>query len=409
MLLELNGWLSDLLEAHLERLDSLWPRWDVARASADFTREELLRLEERIEANLDALVLAGDEAGPLIEAGWSSESRGTALTAALVTLRQGQAGRIEALLGLLPGAPVATALAMCEAVAFAAADAQVDHALEALLDSDRPAAAVGAAHALLLRGRPIASPQRLIAHLDDPDETVRSVAWRVVGDLSARGLTRPPARGVFEAAFAKADRGIGIGTSIAEAALWAAAWSRQSWLLSYLRQTATREIKALEWLGRLGGPEDCALVLEAMSRKELGPLRFLAAARLGHAEIAGALVELCSDPVPERAVLAAHALWRITDQRRNLDETAAILGPDGDPDFAETAHLPDGVALRRWWREARSEFSSGPRWARALDVAVTDVTRLDCEAAADRIVREVYEGKRRPEEARARLERYPLG
>lgn len=419
MLLDIHGWLSDLLEAHLEHLDFLWPRWEAARASAEYMREELRQLEERLEANLDALVLAGDEARLLVEAGWSSESRGTALASALVTLRQGQKDRVEALLGLLPAAPVPTALAICEAVAFAPADAPVDDALAALLESRSAAAVVGAADALLLRGRSVASPERFVDYLETPDGTVRAVAWRVVGDLSARGLIRSPDRSVFEAAFAEVGSGgapgAGLGADAtagggtAEAALRAAAWSRQRWLLSSLRQAATREVKALEWLGRLGGPEDLGLILEAMRREELGPLRFLAAARLGHAEVASALVELCSDPRPERAVPAAHALWRITNQRRNLDETAAIVGPDGDPDLAETAHLPDAVALRQWWHEARRAFPSGPRWARGLDVAVTEETGLDCAASADRVVREVFEGRRRPEEARARQDRFPLG
>lgn len=400
MLLDLHGWLPDLLTAHLEDLDFLWPQWVVARASPEYLFSELARLEERIEANVDALVLAGDEAEGLLEEGLGKTSTGTVLSAALVLLRGGDRATQDAVLARIATAAPASALAIGEALGLLEARAPVDPSIAALLDTGTPAVVVAGARALLLRGRAVPDPERVRAHLGESDPAVRAAAWRAAGELLARGQLAAIDRGTFEAALGDADDGV------AEAAWWAAAWSRQAWLLQHAFAHATVDLRALEWLGRLGSAAERARVIAALGAEALGPRRFLAAARLGHLDVADALILASADPAPERAIPAAHAFWRITDIRKILDASVALVGPDGDPDLAETAHLPDVPALRKAWAQVRGGFAAGARWARAVDVDAAALEVLDCEARADRLVREVYRGQRAPE--LALLERFPL-
>jgi len=389
MLLELHGWLPDLIEAHLESLDFLFPQWVSARASSDYAWAELARMEERIEANLDALVLAGDEAEALIEASLASDSRGVVTAAALVSIRNG-----VLLFDAWDAASPAAALAIGEAYGFATELA----VLEPVLDSSSAAAVVGAAYALTLRGRKVAH-EKLSPHLVDGPDRVRALAWRVMADLVARSLAPAIARRTFEDAFAD--------EAVADAAWWGAAWSRQSWLSGHATALATRDVRALRCLAQLGGASDRARVIEAMNTEALGLTRFDAAASLGQVDVADALLIHVAAKDPATAVAASRAFWRMTDQQKLLDASAQVLAPgEDDPDLAETVHLPDVAALKKWWSSARGAFAAGPRWARATDVDKAELTALDGEARTARFLREVHGGKRAPE--LALLERYPL-
>jgi hypothetical protein len=391
VLLELHGWIPDLVAAHLEELEFLWPQWAEARRLPDYLVPELSRLEERIAANLDALVLAGDEAEPLIEDALDAASPALVRSAAMVMLHRDPSA-YDVLLGRLAEAGPSAALALAEALGALEPGAAVDRATEVAIEAQTPAAVLAAAWTLALWGRPVPGPERVRLYLTEPDPLLRVAAWRLAGELLARGELLPLARSEFEAALADEDT--------ADAAWWAAAWSRQAWLLSHASAQAAVDVRALSWLARLGGSGERARVLEALEVDTLGPARFAAAARLGHVDIAEALLRRAADAAPERAVPAAHAFWRITDVRKILDTSVQLVGPDGDPDLAETAHLPDVPALRQAWTQLRPSFAAGSRWARAVDVDRVEPAQwavLDCEARDDRLVREVYRGVRAPE------------
>lgn len=388
MLLELHGWIPDLVAAHLEELEFLWPQWAEARCSPDYLVPELGRLEERIEANLDALVLAGDEAETLIEEALGAPSAALVRSAAMVMLHSDPKAR-EVLLGRFGEATPAAALALAEALGAVEPASAVERATEVAIDAQAPAAVLASAWTLALWGRPIPGPERVRLYLTEPEPALRAAAWRLAGELLARGELAPVARSEFEAALADEET--------ADAAWWAAAWSRQPWLLSYASAQAAVDVRALSWLARLGGAAERARVIAALDVDALGPGRFMAAARLGHVDVADALLRLAADAAPERAVPAAYAFWRITDVRKILDASVQLVGPDGDPDLAETAHLPDVPALRQAWTQLRPSFAAGPRWARAVEVDRVEPTQwaaLDCEACDDRVVREVYRGVR---------------
>lgn len=66
--------------------------------------------------------------------------------------------------------------------------------------------------------------------------------------------------------------------------------------------------------------------------------------------------------------------------------------PARDPPSSERKPLEPRAGLL--WAARALTFSTGPRWTRGLDVAVTDEAGLDCAASADRIVREVFAFRR---------------
>jgi hypothetical protein len=179
VLLELHGWIPDLVAAHLEELEFLWPQWAEARCSPDYLVPELGRLEERIEANLDALVLAGDEAETLIEEALGAPSAALVRSAAMVMLHSDPASR-EVLLGRLGEATPAAALALAEALGAVEPASAVERATEVAIDAQAPAAVLASAWTLALWGRPIPGPERVRLYLTEPEPALRRRlgAWR---------------------------------------------------------------------------------------------------------------------------------------------------------------------------------------------------------------------------------------
>src|SRR5262249_36929779 len=79
--------LPDILEEHLETLQVLWDRRRSAPRNGKETLKRLSDLDERIVAHMDGLVLAYQDAMPLLQKGLGSDEVSVALTSALVLLR----------------------------------------------------------------------------------------------------------------------------------------------------------------------------------------------------------------------------------------------------------------------------------------------------------------------------------
>src|SRR5437868_12873331 len=65
--------LIDIVKEHFEELQFLWGQRRPALRSPLYTARELLDLEERIEAHVQGLLVAGDQVIPLVEEGLTGD------------------------------------------------------------------------------------------------------------------------------------------------------------------------------------------------------------------------------------------------------------------------------------------------------------------------------------------------
>jgi uncharacterized protein (TIGR02270 family) len=94
-----NTIIKDIVDQHFEEASFLWSQRDAAVTASNYTLEDLVFLDERVEAHIDGLRVAGDYAWDLCEAGMDPEDPGTVFTASVIAFESGDAERIEQVVG----------------------------------------------------------------------------------------------------------------------------------------------------------------------------------------------------------------------------------------------------------------------------------------------------------------------
>lgn len=357
--------LRDVLEEHLDELPFLWQLRRDAVRSPERTRSDVDRLDERVRAHADGLLVARGELGEVVGPLLSSDDPPAAFAAGFVLLRTGEEGAravLEALRTAGPGGREGLA----EALAFGETRYAREE-LASLAGSEDPSLAVAAATALAL-GRGAAAPD-VTRLLGESDPAVRAAAWRLAPfqaraprpELLRRGLDDP-------------DPGV------AREAAVAAAWFRSPLALEACRErSAGTGEGAGEWLrllAVLAEEGDVATVLAgsakgtAAGRGASGP-RALGA--LGHPRAVELLLEAMGDEDPARASAAGAAFRKVTGFDAS-GETRVALRPDGPPpddfdeEFLDEVTLPDAPQARAFWASARGKLAGGKRWCYGVDV-----------------------------------------
>jgi hypothetical protein len=177
---------------------------------------------------------------------------------------------------------------------------------------------------------------------------------------------------------------IDVDPAVRGAALLAAAWTRQQWLLEYCRTLAQTPAPdnwdGIRLLAILGKPSDLPRILAIGKLAALGPARFQVLATFGHPEVVEPLLKSMRGPDPEDAIAAGTAFTKIT--RVELDSVP-----------------PEPSAVERaWehWKRVRGRFSSGSRWRRGIDVSqplsAEVLEQIDLESRWEACLRGNYEG-----------------
>src|SRR5688572_3059894 len=94
-------WLQSILEEHFEEVQMLWEMRTAALRDPDYVARDVAELDDRLEAHVDGLVLAGGDALPILEAWLGGDTRSVVFAAAYVLLRmkeQAAADRVVAAL-----------------------------------------------------------------------------------------------------------------------------------------------------------------------------------------------------------------------------------------------------------------------------------------------------------------------
>lgn len=357
--------LRDVLEEHLEELPFLWQLRRDAVRSPERTRADVDRLDARIRAHANGLLVARGELGELLGPSLASDEACAAFAAGFVLLRTGEEGA-RAVLDAFRAAGPGGREGLAEALAFGEARGAREE-LAALAGSDDPSLAVAASTALALGGGAAAPDGTRL--LGESDPAIRVAAWRLVPyqgraprpELLRRGLDDPE-------------------PAVAREAAVAAAWFRSPLALEASRQRAAGAGEdAGEWLrllAILGEDGDVAAVLagaakaSAAGRGAAGP-RALGA--LGHPRAVDLLLEAMADADAARAAAAGAAFRKVTGFDATGERRVA-LRPDGPPpddfdeEFLDEVTLPDVEKARAFWTSARRTFAGGARWCHGVDV-----------------------------------------
>ena len=384
------GWSRDILEELFDELGFLLARRESLLRAPDTAVLALRRIDERVRAHADALVLAGRFALPVMD-----EQRGEA------------------------GLPGVTALALVLSIAD---DDQAQEWMLELLDaaSSDERAAIGAA-LILHAGSGIAG--RLAARARRADDAISLPL--VVADPAAQLQFKPG----WLAAEAPEDRcaawwraaGAGEGrpapvseaqfmqglddpdASVRREALVAALWRKAPWWLAWARTTVEQggpAVAEASWaLAAAGQPEDGRRLLDA--RRQLGDLVwFDRLAACGRVEIVQDLIELMRGEVPPVRALAGRAFTRLTGLAVTIEERIPLPPVDDtpvDPDFADEIQDADPGLAVKLWSAIGPNLQTCRRLRRGVDVSELRATEwpvdLDAEARQDAYVRDLVNGR----------------
>jgi len=192
--------------------------------------------------------------------------------------------------------------------------------------------------------------------------------------------------------------------AVTAAALEAAAWMRQTWLLDYCRQQAEQpspeRILCHALFAVLAEPSDLASLYATVSTTSLGARRMQIVSKLGHPELLPFLIEHFENDDQRTAVEAGKAFEKITGCSVESDVRVALPPADGsqpdafETEFLDEEKLPDVKLARQFLSEHGARFQSSTRWSRGVDVS-GPLTRelfmgLDLEARWEAALRGVY-------------------
>ena len=91
--------IEDIVDQHFEEAAFLWSQRDAATIATNYTLPDLAFLDERLEAHIDGLRVAGDYGWELCEGGLDPEDPGTLFTASIIAFESGDEERIELIVG----------------------------------------------------------------------------------------------------------------------------------------------------------------------------------------------------------------------------------------------------------------------------------------------------------------------
>ena len=180
--------IAAVVEQHLEELAFLYEQWQSAVCSPDWLREDLRDLNDRIVAHVDGVLVAGDQAIPLLDEQLTGDEPSLVFAASLLLLRLNQPAAADRVMNVLGEAAAEQLDSIRRALYHCSLDLIEERLHEAAASAPATVAAA-AAEALAAHGRLRRNSARLLELLQAEDPSVRQSAWRIVALLEAGNET----------------------------------------------------------------------------------------------------------------------------------------------------------------------------------------------------------------------------
>lgn len=387
--------IAGLLEVHFEDLAFLWGQRRGALGSRKHTLREFGELNERIEAHIQGLLVAGADAlTSMLQPRLATPERDEAFAAACAMLRRAEPASTHSVIVEFSRAAGTTLAGLRDALGFAP-HALFAAELQSALDQAKPATAVAAAAVLANHRLLDAHSPRLAALLEDPDPLVCELAWRCAAVADAQSRQQAPRRN-FKAALGHVD------ASVRHAGWTSVAWSGQARALPLLRHLANGgDAVAVHWLAVLGSDEDAPLLHKAALAVDDPALRCALLARFGHPTSIHALLRWMDADDVVLVVAAGEAFTRITGMDIRGQRTT-IPVPEGADEFAiemaPIVWLPDAAKAKALIERHDSAWAARHRWCAGVPIdGELDrgaLATMDFEARWDTAARVALHGRR---------------
>lgn len=357
------GLSEDLCQEHADEAAFLWSLRDRATGDWAYDLRGLAELEERVEAHIDGLRLAGEAGLSTSFAALDDEGEpGTTFVAALLSVERSDLRSIARVLDVAGSG--LSAREIVAALAWAPWE-RVQRIMPGLLSARCPPAL----HWIGLGGcaaRRVAPGQTLTYALYSEDERLLARALKTAGQLGRKDLVHVIEDRMtvdseicrFWAAWAAtllgSARAIDVLWSIAETG---ALFSERACAL------ASRKTSASDGLSRISA-------LAAGGRLRVG---LAGAAALGDIAVIPWLLEVMEEPAAMRRAGLAFTMTTgldLVDQKlAGKAPEGFVAGPNDDPDDAhvlpdpdESLPWPDAPVLRGWWSRESVHFKPGVRY-----------------------------------------------
>jgi len=355
--------ISTIIEQHAEEAAFLWLQRDAAVRDPHYNLKDLAKLDDRVEAHIDGLRIAGDAGWEICEQALEFEESGEVFAASVLAFEGGDAQRIETVIAA-GAASEETWRGLVSAFGWLTQE-QVNNLLPGLLKSEKSEyGRLGIAASAIHRRDPGAA---LVEALDDPEPQFQARALRAVGELKRRDLLP-----VLQRRFQSEN------TACRFWAAWSALLLGDFAAIEILKPFTAEESplrqRAIQLLFRVIDSKQVQFELDELA-KQLSGLRhaIIGSGVAGDPVRIPWLIELMNRP--ELARVAGEAFSMIT----GVDIAYADLdtdrpeyfhaGPTEDPedenvemDPDEDLPWPDPELIGAWWYKNQISFQSGKRY-----------------------------------------------
>ncbi len=356
--------LEYIISIHAEDAAFLWELRNRAIHAPHYNLKDLLKLDDRIQAHMDGLCIAGETGWTLCEAQLGSEQPGEMFAAAVLALETKPVGRMGTLFSLAEAAP-AMRNGLCSALGWASLRSARDTASDLLISQSPFHRWLGVACSAMHRidpGRPLETA------IDDPDLTLSARALRGAGELARRDLSPSCKRHLND---------------INDACRFWAAWSA---VLMGDRADALTVIQDFCVTPNLFRERALQLAVRAMPLSEVHMLLETFQQNPADRRALMTSIGIAGDPSripwliqqmmePNCARLAGESFTLITGidiayENLNCKRPADLeVGPTDDPedervdlDGDTDLPWPEARAIQRWWSANRNNFQDGVRY-----------------------------------------------
>lgn len=338
MIVTVGTFIPQVFKQHIDMLGATWARRRMALYSPDYTGIALAELDDMIEAHLEGLAAAGEDALPLLVDIMHGGEPMHVFAAAMALLRVGTPEARTSVEDTLASSSGKRLEAIRDAFAHGSSD-QSKAFLRSQFVSAPHTVAIAAAEALAFTDAFTPTAEQTEWFIRSEDAAVRAGAWRLVYYTK---VSLAPER--YAGGFLDEDE------LVRRTALRAAAWNGSpvfnSYCRAFLPAPTPESLEALVMLAAVAPPQDYKFVESIAGNKAVGPERFRLVGAFGHPYFLDLLVGVLEGADDEAIPAAARAFEKMTG----------------------TA-VANGREARAAWRELAPRLSSASRICRGFDMS----------------------------------------
>ncbi len=356
--------IAHIISQHAEEAAALWLRRRAATKAPHYTLGNLAKLDNRLEAHLDGLRIAGEEGWEACVEQLAANGPGEIFAAAVLAFESGDQQRIEQVLKV-GTAKSGLKAGLISALGWLPAERAEGYARGLVAAESAASRQVGLAAFAIHRRNP---GDFVRAALRDQNPALKARALRAVGELGGADFVQE-ANGAVSSEHSE----VHFWAAWATALLTGSAGGLSS--LQYLTEnSATRQAEAVQMVARRSPPSEAKAWQKRLAqRPRLLRLAISAVGHFGDPEAIPWLIERMK--VLPLARLAGEAFTFITgvdlayqDLERKPPEDFNA-GPTEDPkdenvemDPDDNLPWPESALVEKWWGKNRNQFQNGARY-----------------------------------------------